>query len=479
MRNSRSFWLCSSLVLVGALGCSSEVGTLRARRTVAGTEEPTRAPESTAEAVVVRGRLSSEGDGTVASRLGGRDLVTVAETVDVYALGESGDLVLVTQTKVEPGGVFELALPAGANSATGIFVMQVKNLLGAVVGSGVVNGLPAFIQAFAIDATIDTVTSFKTEILMTLAKKGVPGVQSYLNVINAYVDAQLANSIALVGVLTTDLTTLIKATSDAVIAAGNVIVAALDAVGIKVDLSALTAAQAALVSGINGMITNASGALVTNAKNLVASLEAASAKVAAPIDKAIFNAVVNGGAAFSSAFGSAIAGNSQKSKLAFSASKATFALETELSASAIEDRFHELGVSVDILDAVSKACAAFRAHVAGSASAQELEAAKAQFRDVLMGQSDPKSGILQLLAKAIGDLRNVCAAIDAKMHPLANGLAGALTSLPLDNSKVGQALVGVDEGTRQIPSMLSGTLDEVDAKAIADAVGLVEKVVAR
>ena len=76
-------------------------------------------------------------------------------------------------------------------------------------------------------------------------------------------------------------------------------------------------------------------------------------------------------------------------------------------------------------------------------------------------------------------LRNVCAAIDAKMHPLANGLAGALTSLPLDNSKVGQALVGVDEGTRQIPSMLSGTLDEVDAKAIADAVGLVEKVVAR
>lgn len=482
MRNSRSPWLpgalFASLVLVGAFGCSSETSSLYAGRGAPRREESSaRAPgEATA---VVNGQLSSEGDGSVTSRLGGRDLLTVAETVDVFALGERGALVPVTRAQIEAGGTFQLAIPAGASSPTGLFVMQVKNVVGAVVGSGVVNGLPAFVQAFAIDATIDTVTSFKTEVLMTLAQRGVPGVQNYLNVVNAYVDAQLANSIALVGVVTTDLTTLIKATSDAVIAAERVIVGALDAVGVKVDLTALTAAQAAIVGGINGMITDASGALVTNAKNLVAALEAASAKVAAPIDKAILNAVVNGGAAFSLAFCKGVGGSGQSTKLAFSASKAAFALQTEISAAAIEQRFRDLGVSVEILDAVTRACALFRSHVAGAASAQDLDAAKAKFRGVLLGQTDPNGGIVQLIAKVIAGLEQVCAHIEAKMHPLADEVTNAIASVPLDSTKLAAALVKLDEGAEEIAPMLTKNLEVRDAQAIADAVAMLEKVVSR
>lgn len=437
----------------------------------------------TAPALTVNGHLSSEGSGTVEQGLAGAKLLAVARTVTVFALGANGELVPVATADVTSGGAFTAPLPKDA-SPTGIFILKVADVAGAIVGSGIVNGLPAFVKAFFIDATVDTATSFKAEILVTLAKKGVPGVQNYLNVVDAYVNAQLANAIAVDGVLSTDLTTLISATSDAVIAAENVIVDALQKAGIPVDLAALQAAQAAAVSGIDGLVTSSTGSLVTASKNLVAALEAATAKAAAPIDQAIFNAIVSGGATFTAAFKAGMpsksfaggAGGAGAPDLGFEVSKAIFALETALTTASVTDGFAKSGVTTVILDAVTKGCAAFTADVASAASVAELDAAKAAFTKALLGGGGPGAdgGILALLATVLADLSAVVHGIDDTLLPLENELTAAFATV--DKTAIDAALAKFDAGTTSaLPAKLKAAVSDVDATAIANAVRLVKK----
>ena len=433
--------------------------------------------------LTVNGHISSEGNGTVEQGLAGSKILAVAKSVDVLALGANGELVPVGKADVKPGGAFQALLPKDA-SPTGIFILKVKDVADAVVGSGIVNGLPAFVKAFFIDAPIDTATSFKAEILVTLAKKGVPGVQNYLNVIDAYVNAQLANAIAVDGVLSTDLTTLIGATSDAVIAAENVIVDALQKAGIPVDLSALEKAQASAVSGVQGLVTTSTGSLVTASKNLVASLEAATAKAAAPIDQAIFNAIVTGGATFASTIkkgtaGKGFAGGAGTADIGFEVSKAVFALETALTTASVLEGFAQSGVAGGVLDAITKGCGTFTAAVANASSLADLEAARSAFTTVLLGGGGTNGGgILALLATVVGDLSAVLHNVDATMAPLEKSLTTAFATL--DNGAICDALAKFDAGTTsELPAKLKAALSDKDASAIANAVRLVQKQVAQ
>lgn len=435
------------------------------------------AAKDTAPAVTVNGHISSEGNGTVEQGLAGAKILAVAKSVDVLALGANGDLIPVAKTDVKPGGAFDALLPKDA-SPTGIFILKVEDVAGAVVGAGVVNGLPAFVKAFFIDATVDTATSFKAEVLVTLAKKGVPGVQNYLNVVDAYVNAQLANSIAVDGVLSTDLTTLISATSDAVIAAEDVIVDALQKAGIPVDLSALQKRQASSVSGVDGLVTSSTGSLVTASKNLVASLEAATAKAAAPIDQAIFNAIVTGGATFAATFKGGVpsktfAGGAGPD-LGFEVSKAVFTLETALTTASVTQGFMQSGVATGILDAVTKGCAAFTSDVAKASSLGDLDAAKAAFTKVLIGGGGGGGGILALLATVVGDLSAVLDNVDATIAPLEKNLDAAFATV--DKNTIFDALAKFDAGTTtQLPAKLKVAVSDVDAAAISSALCLVQK----
>jgi hypothetical protein len=474
-----------SLVTVCCVGCTeTPESLLRDNRSSAEPTHPAAAKDAPASSISVSGHVSSMGSGTVAQGLGGSKLVDVASTVDVLALGANGALTPVTTAPVKPGGTFTAALPAGS-SPTGIFILRVKDVVGSVVGSGLVNGLPAFVKGFFIDATVDTATSFKAEILVTLAKRGVPGVQNYLNVIDAYVDAQLTNSIVVSSVLTNDFNTLVGTTADAVVAAEEVIVDALKKAGIPLDLSALEKAQAAVVSGVQGLATSSTGSLVTASKNLVAALEAASAKAAVPIDQAIFNAVVNGGAMFASTFKAGVpttmTGGGGAPALGFAVSKAIFSLETALTTAAVTSGFS--GVAPAVLDAATKGCAAFEAAVASASTVAELQAAKAEFTKVLVGGGSGGGSAndcccLKLLASVFGDLSNVYDGIYAALAPLAQTLADAFATL--DKNEIGDALATFDAAAKaQLTPKLTSVASPTDAAAIAKALSYVQKQVVK
>jgi hypothetical protein len=423
------------------------------------------------KSVSVAGRISSEGDGNVDQGLAGKNVLKVARSVEVYSLAPNGDLKPVGTADVQPGGAFNLTLndkDAKDKDATGLFILKVKDVVGAVVGSGVVNGLPAFFNAFLVDATIDTVTSFKAEILVTLAKKGVPGVQNYLNVINAYVDAQLANSIAVVGVLSTDLVTLIGATSDAIIATFNVIQEALNKAGVPVDLSALTSAQASTASGIQNLLTDNTGKLVTNAKAFIAGLQAATAKAAAPIDELIFNAVVNGGAKF----GGDMKKNGKSEKVAFAASKSVFNLEADLTTGNIADLFKN--VRPDILEAINDACKGFLDQVKTAVSTSDLEAAKSKLTSSLLGKNDAPP-ILKLFTTLLQELALVVQKVETALNPLAQDLLSAQVSL--DPNAINDALAELDKNAPEVATSLEKVVKGDEARLLANAIIRAQKAI--
>jgi len=475
--------LLASSTFLGCAETSGDSRSLRRNNPLDDVTTPSGSASHEEEAknttTKIRGRLSSEGSGTTGQGLAGHDLLAVANTVEIAALANDGTLIPVTEVNVQPGGAFEAQVPT-ATSPTGIFIMKVKDVVGAVVGSGVVNGLPAFVQAFFIDATVDTVTSFKANILVTLAKKGIPGVQNYLNVINAFVDAELANSIALVGVVATDLNSLIKATSEAVIAAENVVLDALAKAGLPIDASAFLAAQASVASGAQNLVTTTAATLISSSKSLIASLEAATKAAAAPIDLAIFNAVVNGTVAFDAIFkqslqGTAFAGHQQ---LGFSSSKSLFELTSTLAADATEKLFEH--ATPEVLAAVKQAADTFKAKVHNAASAKDLEAAKAAFQAALLGSNGDNNpqNLLQMLSKAVANLIAIANDVKAKLDPLAQSLQQALVgNANPDLDQIADALSKFDTQAAALAASLQKALDAGDAKALADALNASSKVV--
>ncbi|MFO0741535.1 MAG: hypothetical protein U0270_36900 [Labilithrix sp.] len=368
-----------------------------------------------------------------------------AKKVDIMAMDDKGDLTKVGTADVKDGK-FNAEIPANA-SPTGVFILKAKNAADSVVNSGLINGLPAFIKGFGIDVPLDTLTTFKAEVLQTIAKKGTPGAQNYINVLDAYIDGNLAGVIAVDSVLTNDVAQVVGATAEAVIAAEEVIEDALRKAGLPVDFDALQKAQASTVSGFQGFLLDASNKRISSAKNLVAGFEKTLADIAKPIDDAIFNAVVNGGGAF---------GAKMKEKApaqSFAASKSAFKLSSALSS----DKMNAAFLGTDLEGMVKDAANAFITAVGKAASAGDLEAAKSAFLQSILGQDagavlGPFQGIVQGLTKAVQSF---------------------------DPAKVLELLGQIDDIAMQLPAKLQDVLGAAKLAPAQDALRLVQKQVAQ
>lgn len=417
---------------LSTIGCVEDAtSSLRPRRNVPAPDaaDATGTTASTAQPILVNGTVDQVG----------------AQKVDVLAMDERGALEPVGSAAVKDGK-FQVQIPAGA-SPIQVFILQAKGVGDAVLGSGIVNGLPAFVQAFAVDATLDIVTSFKAEVLQTIARKGVPGAQSYINVLDAYVDAQLANAIAVDSVITSDVVGLAAAVADAVVAAEEVIEDTLRKAGLPVDFTALEKAQATTVSGLQGFVLDASNKRISGAKNLVAGFEKGLADLARPIDDAIFNAVVNGGGAF---------GATMKQKApakGFAASKSAFTLTSHLSAARMNDAFAGTALAPDVLEAAS----AFTAAVGKAFTAEELEAARQSFLKAVVGR-DPAS---------------VLAPLSAVVQKLADALSA------FDPARVAEMLAQIDTTALTLPADVAAVVGPDRIAPVTSALRLVQKQVAQ
>ena len=207
--------------------------------------------------------------------------------------------------------------------------------------------MPAFFKGFLIDVPVDTATSFKTEILMTMANGGVPGVQNYLNVVNTFVDAELAGDIAVFNAFVLDFNSIFGAFAKAAIATEGVIGEQLEAAGLPIDADAITSSQMMALAGMQGEINTAAGQVVTNAKNFVAQLQEATANAAEPVDKAIFDALTGGNAMFKSTFKTSMAAKAstsgQQDTFSFQLVKSGFKLQTEVALDQIDTSFAQAG----------------------------------------------------------------------------------------------------------------------------------------
>jgi hypothetical protein len=412
------------------------------------------------------------------SRTGAGAIKGIAKSVEIVALGASSQSTPVATSPVKDDGTFDASLPANASPSL-IFIVKILDIGGAVLGAGVVNGLPAFLKGFLVDVPVDTLTTFKAQILDTIAKGGVPGVQNYLNVLDAFINGELAGDIAVESVAATDVNSLITAVADAVIAGEDAIVSALKAVGIPVDMNALTQGQAAVVSGIEGLVTSASNELISVAKNLVAGFEAAGAKAAAPIDQAIFNAIVNGGVAFKGSFTGACGSGTISSATAFAASKSVFGLQASVTVDNIKKLFQNVN-NPNVTATLTNGGAVFLAQIAQSKSTADLNAAKAGFTNTLLAGNGSGGGnaLLQILVTIVADLRAVVNSLLGPLEPLIQALTAALTQPCVAAADIGAAIDQFDKGAAGIADTLETVVSSAEAIAISGAVKLVQKVIA-
>lgn len=423
-----------SALALSAVGCAEEAGPGFQRKSVrhggdAAESTPASGTGSTASAVTVNGTVDA----------------TDATSVEVSAMDANGNLTPVGTAPVKDGK-FSTEIPPGT-SPTGIFIIKALGVGGAVLDSGLVNGLPAFIKGFVIDAPLDAVTSFKTEILMTIAKKGTPGVQNYINVLDAYVDANLAGSIAVDSVLTNDVIEVIGASAEAVIAAEDVIEDTLRKLGLPVNFDALEKAQAATVSGFQGFLLNASNERISTAKNLVAGFEKTLADLAKPLDDAIFNAVVNGGGAFGATM------KAKSPSQGFTASKSAFQLTSALSSAKVTDAAAGTPMETTAKDAAN----AFTLAVGKATNASDLDAAKKAFMQAIVGNDLPK--------------------VFAPLEGLVQQLTQAMQAF--DPQKVIEMLGQLDVTSFELPQGLQSSLGADKVEPMTTALRLVQKQVAQ
>jgi hypothetical protein len=303
---------------------------------------------------------------------------------------------------------------------------------------------------------IDTLTSFKTEIVMTLLKGGVPGVQNYLNVINTFVDADTANNIAIASAFIIDFNNIIGIFGQSIVATQQVIVLLLQAAGLPVDITALTDAELADLSGVQGLVTTTTGKVINGYKGLVSSLEQLTSKAAAPVDKAIFNAVVGGSAMFNSSMKNllpaktgAVGGSGDSSNILFSVFKSTFKLQNQISLDGIGKSFANANVDSKIMDQVQGAGTTFLTQIDQAKDFAGLTNAKAAFESVLLGKpgTTPNGSIIAMLTTAAMDLLQAAEAdVNAIIDPLKKNLATALGGTSLNNTSIIAAFGTCDTG---------------------------------
>jgi hypothetical protein len=423
----------AALLAVSVYGCSADSDSWIAKDKGTADAPSANAPATgtAVSAVTVKGQSAIDG----------------ANTVEVTKMG---DTTPVATGKVNPDGSFQVDVPQSTDGqnqgAVGLYVMSLKNIVGAVVGSAVLNGIPAFAKGFLVQAPLDAVTSFKTEVLATIQKKGVPGVQNYLNVVDAYVDANLAGVLATTGAFESDESNIIGAVSDSIIAAEKVIDVAFKAAGIPLDLGVLESTQATIVSGIQGALLDANGKFSTGAKNLVASLEAASAKAAAPIDQLLFNAVVGGGNSFANTFKSKSGTGDTADKANFAASKSVFNLQTNIATSKI--RQSATGADADSIQKLEQACTDFLAAGSGATKPEDFDNARTAFSNTLMGKNQGAGA--PALPPFLLKLASLATQVLTELGPLGTELQQVLTNGNFTPEALAGVLTKVDNA--QLPA---------------------------
>src|SRR5262249_35217823 len=148
------------------------------------------------------------------------------------------------------------------------------------------------------------------------------------------------------------------------------------------------------------------------------------AAAAAPIDQAIFNALVGGGAMFKT---SAQAKMGQPETFSFAFTKASFKLQSEVAFDQIDSEFHQAGVSGDAAVMLATAGANFATQVKQANDVQGLVAAKTTFKTAMFGQQDTTQGsLIEQLATLIANLHAALTNVKATVDPLAANLKTAL-----------------------------------------------------
>jgi hypothetical protein len=422
-----------------------------------------------------------------ADGLAGKGTLASAAKVVVSRLGANGTLTEIATADVDASGAFDLQMPMTVMPMTmnpgEILVLQVKNIANAILGSTVLNGVPAFFKGFLIDVPVDTVTSFKTEILLTIAKGGVPGVQNYLNVINTFVDAELAGDIAVFNAFVLDFNSIFGAFATAAIATEGIVLDLLQAAGLPIDANAITSSQMMALAGVEGTVTTIAGKVVTTSKNFIAQLEELTRNAAAPIDKAIFNALVGSHAMFKSTFKATMAANAstsgQQDPFSFPLVKAGFKLQSDVARDQIHELFTQAGVSADAMAMLATAGATFAAQIEQANDVQALVAAKTAFKQAIFGQDNTMQGcIIQKIITFIVD--QVLAAIHdmmAAIAPPSTNLKTALAATNLTAGGIKDAIATFDAGTQNLADKLKNVTTDQNANALAEALKRIEKVV--
>lgn len=458
------------LLVATAVGCTT---------VIEGTWEPP--PGGTdASATTVRVHLA-EGTEVAAPGLAGKGTLAAASKVSLLKLGADGTLTEIAVVDVGAGGGLDVPVPSNMNPGE-ILVLQVQNISGAILGSTVLNGVPAFFKGFLIDVPLDTATSFKTEILMTMANGGVPGVQNYLNVVNTFVDAELAGTIAVFNAFVLDFNSIFGAFANAAIATEGVIGAQLEAAGLPIDIDAITNAQMMALAGMQGTITTAAGQVVTNSKNFVAQLQEATANAAAPVDKAIFDALTGGNAMFKSTFKTTMAAKTStagaQDTFSFPLVKAGVKLQVEVARDQIDAYFQQAGMANDAMAMYADASATYSARVAQASDVAALTAAKNEFKAAMFGRQDSMQGsFVEKVATFVAGLQATMNNVKATMDPLGANLRTALAGSTLTSAQITGALATFDAGAQGIPAKLENVTTPKNAAALARALETTEKVV--
>lgn len=456
---------------VSVVGCADESQpSYELAKSKTSTDEPTKASATSAPSVVAS-------DFTVHGTINDSDMAAKAVKAKVYALANDGSTTEVTTTNVTNGS-FSTPL-SGSQSPTGIFIVKLLAIGEDVIGSGTINGALPLAKGIILDAPFDALTSFKTNVIQQIATGKVPGLQNYVNVVEAFVNSELLNAVQLDDGVSTDAKTIINATADAITAGENVIIDTLQKAGVNVDFSALQSAQGAIVTGIDTGIDDAQKVVLTGGVQLVSGIEGAIKSFTGPVDQILFNAIANGGAAFSNSMKQS---SSVSTNTAFAASKSSFKLQTALSTSQIKNSFAQTNSSTAVADGLNQASDQFMSSVNNAHCLQDLDDAKAAFMNVLLGNNSsagsagssaaPECCILQLICGIVDDMKQIWYQFDATFKPWVDKLAAAFGTC--DYGNIGQTLTDFDNSTANFETTLPG-LDSSSAKSFSHAVRLVQK----
>src|SRR5688572_21926172 len=126
------------LLAATAVGCT----------TVIEGSEPPAMEGADQESTTVRVTFA-EGTEIAGPRLAGKGTLASASKVVVSRLGADGKLTEIATADVDAAGGIEVPI-ANTGSPGEVLVLQVKNISGAILGSTVLNGIPAFFKGFLI-----------------------------------------------------------------------------------------------------------------------------------------------------------------------------------------------------------------------------------------------------------------------------------------------------------------------------------------